>query len=81
MAYTAHSEVSPDEPTTFVVVDERDGIAPPSVMERRVATLRRGGREWSTIHTRLGHGFGPVTGTNAEGWVANATRFWQKFIK
>lgn len=28
-AYTAHSDHSPDEPPTFVVVGERDGIAPP----------------------------------------------------
>ena len=27
MAYTGHSDYSPDEPSTFVVVEEQDGIA------------------------------------------------------
>ena len=43
MAYTAHPDYSSAEPPTFVVVGERDGIAPPSTMERRVAALRRAG--------------------------------------
>ena len=45
MAYTGHSEVADHEPPTFVVVGEHDGIAPPAVMERRVAALRRTGAE------------------------------------
>jgi acetyl esterase/lipase len=45
MAYTGHSDHSSDEPPTFVVVGERDGIAAPSVMERRVAALRRLGTD------------------------------------
>ena len=43
MAYTAHSEVSSNEPPTFAVVGEQDGIAPPYVMERRISALRRAG--------------------------------------
>jgi acetyl esterase/lipase len=82
MVYTAHSDFSSDEPPTFVVVGERDAIAPPSVMERRVSTLRRAGTEVEYHRYKdLGHGFGPGTGTSAEGWIADATRFWQKFIK
>ena len=82
MAYTAHSDSSSDEPPTFVVVGERDAIAPPSVMERRVSTLRRAGTEVEYHRYKdLGHGFGPGIGTSAEGWIADATRFWQKFIK
>ena len=81
MAYTAHSDVSKNEPPTFVVVGERDGIAPPSVMERRVAALRQAGTEVEyRAYKDLGHGFGPGTGTKAEGWIADAVRFWQKFI-
>ena len=45
MAYTAHSDHSPADPPTFVVVGENDGISPPSAMERRVAALRQGGVE------------------------------------
>ena len=82
MAYTAHSDTASDEPPTFVVVGERDSIAPPSVMERRVSTLRRAGTEVEyRKYKDLGHGFGPGTGTNAEGWIGEATRFWGKFMK
>jgi acetyl esterase/lipase len=82
MAYTAHSDISSDEPPTFVVVGDQDGIAPPAAMERRVATLRRAGTqvEYRT-YQHLGHGFGPGAGTCAEGWIADAVRFWEKFMK
>jgi acetyl esterase/lipase len=82
MAYTAHSDIASDEPPTFVVVGERDDIAPPSAMERRVVALRRAGTqvEYRT-YQHLGHGFGPGTGTSAEGWIADAVRFWEKFMK
>ena len=81
LAYTGHSDVSTTEPPTFAVVGERDGIAPPSVMETRVAALRRTGAE-AEFHRYggLGHGFGPGTGTSAEGWLDRAVRFWEKFI-
>jgi acetyl esterase/lipase len=81
MAYTAHSDYSSAEPPTFVVVGEQDGIAPPSSMERRIAALRSAGIEVEYHKYRnLGHGFGPGTGTSAEGWIAGAVRFWEKFI-
>ncbi|WP_449415808.1 alpha/beta hydrolase [Ochrobactrum teleogrylli] len=81
MAYTGHSDMSADEPPTFVVVGERDGIAPPSAMEQRVAALRDAGTEVTyQKYESLGHGFGPGTGTSAEGWIADAVRFWEKFI-
>jgi acetyl esterase/lipase len=81
MAYTAHSDYSSAEPATFVVVGEQDGIAPPSSMERRIAALRSAGVEVEYHKYRnLGHGFGPGTGTSAEGWIADAVRFWEKFI-
>ena len=81
MAYTGHSEHSANEPPTFVVVGEHDGIAPPSVMERRVAALRKTGTEVEFHrYSGLGHGFGPGTGTSAEGWLDRAIRFWEKSI-
>jgi acetyl esterase/lipase len=81
MAYTGHSEYSANEPPTFVVVGERDGIAPPSVMERRVAALRKAGIDVEFHrYTGLGHGFGPGVGTSAEGWLDRAVRFWEKSI-
>jgi len=82
MAYTGHSQYSAHEPPTFVVVGEQDGIAPPSVMEKRVAALRRAGTEVEFHKYRgLGHGFGPGTGTSADGWLDRAVRFWERVIK
>ncbi len=79
MAYTGHSEVASTEPPTFVVVGEHDGIARPSVMEKRIAALRRAGAEVEFHrYSGLGHGFGPGTGTSAEGWLDRAVRFWEK---
>lgn len=77
MAYTAHSDLSSDEPPTFVVVGDRDGISPPSAMERRVGALRRMGTEvMYREYERVGHGFGLGIGTSAEGWIEEAIRFW-----
>jgi acetyl esterase/lipase len=82
MAYTAHSDYASDEPPTFVVVGEQDAIAPPSAMERRVAALRKAGTEVAYHRYKdLGHGFGLGTGTSADGWVADAMRFWEKVIR
>ena len=80
MAYTAHSDYSPNEPPTFVIVGEDDGIAPPSAMERRIAALRKAGTEVEYHrYKNVGHGFGLGTGTSAEGWIADANRFWGRF--
>jgi acetyl esterase/lipase len=82
MAYTGHSDYSSDEPPTFVVVGEQDGIAAPAVMERRVEALRRSGTKVEYHeYENLGHGFGLGTGTSAEGWVFEAIRFWQTSIR
>jgi len=82
MAYTGHSEVGSNEPPTFVVVGEQDGIAPPSVMEKRVAALSKSGAEVEFHrYSGVGHGFGPGTGTSAEGWLDLGIRFWEKAIR
>jgi hypothetical protein len=77
MAYTGHSELSLDDPPTFAVAGEHDGIAPPYVVERRIAALRRAG---TTVEFQrfknVRHGFGPGTGTSAEGWIGYAIRPW-----
>lgn len=79
MAYTGHSDVSNTEPPTFVVVGARDGIAPPAAMERRVEALRSAGTEVEYhVYESLGHGFGPGTGTEAEGWIDDAVAFWER---
>jgi predicted esterase len=82
MAYTAHSGTASEEPPRFVVVGKQDPIAPPAAIERRVAALRQAGTqvEYRT-YQHLGHGFGRGTGTSAEGWIADAIQFWEKFMK
>ena len=51
-------------------------------MERRVAALRKQGTEVDYRKYRdVGHGFGLGTGTSAEGWIADAVRFWTKQIQ
>jgi len=80
--YTGHSELASTEPATFVAVGDADRIAPPSIMERRVAALRRAGtRVEYHKYPGVGHGFGLGVGTNAEGWVVDAVRFWAEQIK
>ncbi len=82
MAYTGHSDMAPPEPATFVVVGEHDGIAPPFVMERRIAALRQAGTEVEYHkYENVGHGFGPGVGSSAEGWLDDAVRFWAKSMK
>jgi acetyl esterase/lipase len=82
MAYTGHSDISSGEPPTFVVVGERDGIAPPAAMERRVAALRRQGTPVEYhVYPSVGHGFGAGSGTSAEGWITDAIRFWREHFK
>ena len=81
MAYTGHSEVAVSEPPTFVVVGAQDGIAPPAVMQARVAALRRiGTRVEYHRYPGVGHGFGTGHGTSAQGWIDQAVRFWEKEI-
>jgi acetyl esterase/lipase len=82
LLYTGHSDLASMEPPTFVAVGDGDGIAPPAIMERRVAALRRAGTEVEYHkYPGLGHGFGLGVGTSAEGWIADAVRFWAKQIK
>jgi acetyl esterase/lipase len=79
--YTGHSDVASTEPPTFVAVGDADVIAPPTIMERRVAALRKLGTEVDYRKYRgVGHGFGLGTGTTAEGWIGDALRFWTKQI-
>jgi acetyl esterase/lipase len=82
LLYTGHSDLASTEPPTFVAGGDADGIAPPSMMERRVAALRRAGTDVAYHKYRgVGHGFGLGVGTSAEGWIADAVRFWAKQIK
>lgn len=81
MAYTGHDRYTESDPPTFAVVSEDDPIASPRVMERRIAALNAAGvdTEFHLYHN-AGHGFGVGTGTDAEGWMELAVRFWEKHL-
>lgn len=82
LLYTGHSDLAPSEPPTFVAVGEADRIAPPAVMERRIAVLRRAGTDVEYHrYPGVGHGFGLGVGTSAEGWIADAVRFWAQHVE
>jgi acetyl esterase/lipase len=81
IAYTAHSDYTPNDPPTYTIAGERDGIAPPATMERRVNAMRAAG---VTVEFRVfpnaPHGFGLGIGTSADGWINNAVRFWERYM-
>jgi acetyl esterase/lipase len=82
MQYTGHSYYTPNDPPTFALVGENDGIANPAVMEQRITNLRNAGIDTEFHKYRnVGHGFGLGTGTSAEGWHDGAVWFWEKHIK
>lgn len=78
MGYTGHSEYTRQDPPTYVVIGENDGIASPTVMRRRVEALQSLGIDAEFhLFPNLRHGFGLGTGTSAEGWMDGAVRFWE----
>jgi acetyl esterase/lipase len=82
IAYTGQSSYSNDFSPAFFVQSENDGIAPVSVVDRRVENLRNAGVEVEYRKYRTaGHGFGLGVGTDAEGWINYAIQFWKKYIK
>ena len=81
MAYTGHTDHQAQEPPTFAVIGEQDGIASPATMARRVEQLRTAGTDVEFHrYPALGHGFGLGVGTSAEGWMQQAIQFWSQHI-
>ena len=82
MAYTGHDRYTVNDPPTFAVISQDDPIASPSVMARRIAALDVAGVDTEFhLYRNAGHGFGIGTGTDAEGWVDLAVRFWERHLK
>lgn len=82
IAYTGQSTYSGDFSPSFITVAANDGIANVNTVERRVENLRNAGVEVEyRRYQTAGHGFGLGTGTDAEGWLDLAVRFWQRHIK
>jgi acetyl esterase/lipase len=81
MAYTGHSSFTRNDPPTFVVQGENDGIVNVPTVDRRVYAMRNAGIEVEYHKYRnVSHGFGLGIGTGAEGWTENAVKFWEKHI-
>jgi acetyl esterase/lipase len=81
IAYTGHTDWTQNDPPTFTIVGDRDGIANPATMERRVNAMKAAGIDTEFhLYGNVGHGFGLGTGTAAEGWLDYAIRFWEKHI-
>ena len=82
MAYTGHAGYSENDAPTFSIVGENDYIADPEGMRRRAQKMNGLGIPVAfKVVAGLGHGFGIGTGTNAEGWIEEAVRFWEKQLK
>jgi len=81
IAYTGQSTYSPEFPPTFITVAANDGIANVNTVERRVENLKVAGVEVEyRRYQNAGHGFGTGKGTDAEGWMDYALKFWKKHI-
>jgi acetyl esterase/lipase len=79
IAYTGHTDWTRDDPPTFTIVGDRDGIANPRTIEQRVNAMKAAGIPTEFhLYRNLGHGFALGTGTSADGWITDAIRFWEK---
>jgi acetyl esterase/lipase len=78
IAYTGHFGAQ-NYPPTFAVVSEDDSSH--SIMDQCVKEIRNTGIDLEYHkYKKAGHGFGLGIGTEAEGWINNAIRFWEKYI-
>jgi acetyl esterase/lipase len=81
IAYTGHTIFSKNYSPTFITVSEDDGIVNVPVVDRRVENLRNAGIEVEyRKYKNAGHGFGLGVGTDAEGWIQHAIRFWENHL-
>ncbi len=79
IAYTGHTSFSENYPPTFITVSQDDRIVNTSVVDRRVKNLREAGIDVAyRKYENAGHGFGIGVDTDAEGWLEQAVRFWEK---
>ena len=79
MQYTGLNQYSELDPPTYACVGDQDGIASWWVMQARLNTMQKAGIDTEFhVYPGLGHGFGLGTGTSAEGWLDDATAFWEK---
>jgi acetyl esterase/lipase len=67
-----------DEPPTFAVVGDWTASRRPPPWSAASALRAQGTPVEYRRYEGLGHGFGVGTGTSADGWVAEAVRFWSE---
>lgn len=79
MQYTGYNASSPTDAPTYACVGTNDGIASYRTMQNRLESLKGYGIP-TEFHAYEGlpHGFGIGIGTNAEGWIYDAVRFWEE---
>lgn len=78
MQYTGYSTTSELDAPTYSCAGSSDGIAYWRTMQERLKRLSAMGIPTEFhVYEGLGYGLGIGTGTMAEGWVADAIRFWE----
>ena len=71
-----------DDSPGFFIVGKNDSIVDWRYVKERVDNMRKGGCIVEEhIIDNLKHGFGVGKGTNAEGWIEWAVKFWEKNMK
>lgn len=79
MAYTGHMEFTPTDPPTFAIVSADDPIVRASNVESRITGMRKVGIDVELRkYKNAAHGFGLGIGTDAQGWLEHAIRFWER---
>lgn len=71
--------VDANYPRTFIWCGDKDKSVPPINSNMMVQALQRYNVEHVyKMYTGVGHGVGLAIGTNAEGWIDDAIKFWLK---
>ena len=71
--------VDANYPRTFIWCGDKDKSVPPINSNMMVQALQRYNVEHVyKMYTGVGHGVGLAIGTNAEGWIEEAIKFWLK---
>jgi len=78
IAYTGQASYSAHFPPTFITVSADDPIANVTTVDRRVQHLKNAGVAVEyRRYNQAGHGFGLGVGTDADGWLQYAIKFWE----
>jgi predicted esterase len=74
--------LSKNDPAAFTAIGESDRIGSVELLENQIKTSQAAGADIEYhLFPNTGHGFGLGTGTNAEGWLDNAVRHWERHMK